>query len=167
MTVRIPVLQKTEIRLTSIESKGYLELMDEEKSLSKVAIGLKTMFIFGLPCDTEESMKTQARLIQEKIRPEIPAFTSYTPIPGTLEYPRGQKYIRIHDLTYYTFNNSVCDTDFLHYQQVHAIINSLWFNYWAREDNRTGILSHPNQATRKFGRIYYDNLEMLPEYQAL
>ena len=38
MTVRAPVLQKTEIRLTSIESEGYLELMDEEKSLSKVPL---------------------------------------------------------------------------------------------------------------------------------
>jgi len=136
-------------------------------AVHKSGIGLKTMFMFGLPCDTEESMKTQARLIQEKIRPEIPAFTSYTPIPGTLEYTRGQKYIRIHDLTYYTFNNSICDTDFLDYQQVHATVNRLWFNYWAREDNRTNILSHPNEATREFGRIYYDNLETLPEYQPL
>lgn len=38
MTVRSPALQKTEIRLTSIESEGYLELIDEEKSLSKVAL---------------------------------------------------------------------------------------------------------------------------------
>jgi len=38
VTVRTPVLQKTEIRLTSIESDGYLELMDEEKSLSKVVL---------------------------------------------------------------------------------------------------------------------------------
>jgi radical SAM superfamily enzyme YgiQ (UPF0313 family) len=129
-------------------------------------IGLETMFIFGLPSDTEESMKTQARLIQEKIRPEVPSFVSYTPIPGTLEYPRGQKYIRIHDLTYYTFNNSVCDTDFLDHRQVHATINDLWFKYWAREDNRTNILSHPNEAARKFGRICYENLQTLPAYKA-
>jgi radical SAM superfamily enzyme YgiQ (UPF0313 family) len=130
-------------------------------------IGLETMFIFGFPSDTKESMETQARLIQEKIRPEIPSFFSYTPIPGTPEYPRGQKYIRIHDLTYYTLNNAVCDTDFLGNEQVHAIINELWFEYWTREDNRTNILNHPNEATRKFGTICYENLEALSEYQAL
>ncbi len=130
-------------------------------------IGLETMFIFGLPFDTEESMKTQGRLIQEKIRPEIPSFASYTPIPGTPEYQRGQKYIRIHDLTYYTFNNSVCDTDIIDRYQVDTTINSLWLDYWAREDNKTDILKHPNETTRMFGRIYYDNLEKLPEYQAL
>jgi anaerobic magnesium-protoporphyrin IX monomethyl ester cyclase len=130
-------------------------------------IGLETMFIFGLPFDTEESMKTQARLIQEKIRPEIPSFASYTPIPGTLEYRRGQKYIRIHDLTYYTFNNSVCDTDFISRYQVDSIINSLWLNCWTRKDNRTNILNHPNQTTRMFCQIYHDNIEKLLRYQPL
>jgi len=38
VTVRAQVLQETEIRSTSIESEGYLKLMDEEKSLSKVAL---------------------------------------------------------------------------------------------------------------------------------
>jgi len=136
-------------------------------AIHQSGIGLETMFIFGLPYDTEESMTTQARLVQEKIRPEIPSFASYTPIPGTPEYPRGQKYIRIHDLTYYTFNNSVCDTDSLACKQVQATINGLWFNYWAREDNRANILNHPNEATRKFGGTYYDHLQALPEYQAL
>lgn len=130
-------------------------------------IGLETMFIFGLPFDTKESMKTQARLIQEKIRPEIPSFASYTPIPGTLEYRRGQKYIRIHDLTYYTFNNSVCDTDFINRYQVDSIINSLWLNCWTRKDNRTKILNHPNQTTRMFCQIYHDNIEKLLRYQPL
>jgi len=129
-------------------------------------IGLETTFIFGFPSDTKKSMETQARLIQEKIRPEIPSFFSYTPIPGTPEYSRGQRYIRIHDLAYYTLNNAVCDTDFLDHKQVHAIINELWFEYWTLEDNRTNILNHPNEATRKFGTICYENLEELPEYQA-
>ncbi|NIP54599.1 MAG: radical SAM protein [Phycisphaerae bacterium] len=120
-------------------------------------IGLETMFIFGLPFDTEESMKTQARLIQERIRPEIPSFASYTPIPGTPEYQRGVKYIRIHDLTYYTFNNSVCDTDFINRYQVDNIINGLWLNYWMRKDNRDNIMNHSNETTRMFCQIYYDN----------
>jgi radical SAM superfamily enzyme YgiQ (UPF0313 family) len=120
-------------------------------------IGLETMFIFGLPFDTEESMKTQARLIQERIKPQIPSFASYTPIPGTPEYQRGKKYIRIHDLTYYTFNNSVCDTDFINRHQVDNIINSLWLNCWTRKDNRDSILNHPNETTRTFCQIYYDN----------
>lgn len=146
-------------------SPGLIE--QAAMAVHESGIGLETMFVFGLPFDTEESMKTQARLIQERIRPEIPSFASYTPIPGTLEYRRGQKYIRIHDLTYYTFNNSVCDTDFIDRYQVDTIINSLWLSYWAREDNKTDILNHPNETTRMFSRIYYDNLEKLPEYQAL
>ena len=120
-------------------------------------MGLEMMFIFGLPFDTEESMKTQARLIQERIRPEIPSFASYTPIPGTLEYQRGKKYIRIHDLTYYTFNNSVCDTDFINRYQADNIINGLWLNSWMRKDNRDNIMNHPNETTRMFCKIYYDN----------
>jgi anaerobic magnesium-protoporphyrin IX monomethyl ester cyclase len=146
-------------------SPGLIE--QAAMAVHESGIGLEMMFIFGLPFDTEESMKTQARLIQERIRPQIPSFASYTPIPGTLEYRRGKKYIRIHDLTYYTLNNSVCDTDFINRYQVDTIINSLWLNCWTREDNRTNILNHPNETTRMFSRIYYDNLEKLPEYQAL
>lgn len=130
-------------------------------------IGLETMFIFGLPFDTEESLKIQARLIKERIRPDIPSFASYTPIPGTPEYHRGQKYICIHDLTYYTFNNSVCNTDFIDSSQADEIINSLWLDYWAQENNRTDILNHPNEKTRMFSRTYYDNIKKLPEYHTL
>lgn len=128
-------------------------------AIHESGIGLDAMFMFGLPSDTQESMRAQARLIQKMIKPEIPSFTSYTPIPGTFEYTRGQKYVRVHDLTYYTFNNSVCDTDAIDYQQVHTMINRLWFNYCLREDNRANVLRHPNEATRQFGRIYYDNLD--------
>jgi radical SAM superfamily enzyme YgiQ (UPF0313 family) len=129
-------------------------------------IGLETTFMFGLPADTDESMEIQVRLIQEKIGPEVPSFASYTPIPGTPQYLINQRYIRVQDLSYYTFGNSVCDTDSLDYKQVDAIINHLWFKYLAREDNRTHILSHPNEATRKFCRIYYDNLLTLHQHQA-
>jgi len=121
-------------------------------------IGLETTFMFGLPADTDESMEIQARLIQEKIRPEVPSFSSYTPIPGTSHYLINEKYIRVRDLSYYTFGNSVCDTDSLDYEQVDAITNRLWLDYLAQEDNRTHILNHPNEATRKFCRMYYDNL---------
>jgi radical SAM superfamily enzyme YgiQ (UPF0313 family) len=145
-------------------SPGLIE--QAAMAVHESGIGLETMFMFGLPFDTEESMRTQARLIHGKIRPEIPSFASYTPIPGTLEYKRGKKYIRIHDLTYYTFNNSVCDTDFIERYQVDTIINTLWLDYWTREDNKTDILNHPNETTRMFSRIYYDNLGKLPEYQA-
>lgn len=137
------------------------------RAVHENCIGLETTFMFGLPVDTDESMKIQARLVQEKIRPEIPSFASYTPIPGTPQYLRDERYIRIHDLSYYTFNNSVCDTDSLDYQQVDAMINRLWFDYLAREDSRAHILSHPNVVTRKYGRMYYDNLQTLPQYQAL
>ena len=30
-----------------------------------------------------------------------------------------------------------------------------------KEDNRANVLRHPSEATHKFGRIYYDNLETL------
>lgn len=136
------------------------------RAVHENCIGLETTFMFGLPADTDESMEKQARLIQEKIRPDVPSFASYTPIPGTPQYLINEKYIRVRDLSYYTFGNSVCDTDSLDYEQVDTIINCFWLDYLAREDNRTHILSHPNEATRKFCRMYYDNLLTLHQNQA-
>lgn len=57
--------------------------------------------------------------------------------------------------------NRGSDREIIDYQQVHTMINRLWFNYCLREDNRANVLRHPNEATRQFGRIYYDNLDTL------
>lgn len=131
------------------------------QEVHRAEIGLKTTYMFGLPVDTEASIREQARLVQEQISPNVPSFACYTPVPGTDEYAKSIDYIRVRDLRYYTFNNAVCDTDTMNYERVQDCVNEEWFAYWRRPRNRDRALRHPNRVTRDFLEGYYNFIERL------
>lgn len=83
-------------------------LRDSADILKEYGIGLHASFLFGLPGDTEETIKKTVEIAKE-INPEMVSFNLLTPFPGTPLGETPEKYgITLDDREWYTnqfYNN--------------------------------------------------------------
>ena len=129
------------------------------KAVNENDILLKMTFIFGLPHDDKTTIAGMADKICD-ISPDIIAFASLTPWPGTPLSRQLSKYVEVEDLNYYTTNNTVCNTDFLKCEEVEEIVNDEWINTWNKISLMRKIDMFKNSNSVRFLKAYYDSLNI-------
>ena len=134
------------------------------KAIQDADILAKATFIFGLPFETEDTIN---RMIDDiySINPDIVSFGAFTPVPGTPAYEQDKKYIKVLDLSYYTVNYSVCNTETLKQEEIEPYLEKRWLEFWDSSIHRERLNLVNNSDSRRLLSAYYDFIDKQIEKQ--
>lgn len=128
------------------------------KAIQDADILAKATFIFGLPCDNKDTMGKMIENIY-KINPDIVSFGSFTPMPGTPAFEGDSKFIAQHNLSYYTVNYAVCNTEFMAASEVEDYLDKEWAAFWKSPMHRDRLNHISNPNSRRLLNAYFDYID--------
>ena len=140
--------------------KGEGSLLTDQvtKEIQDADIAAKATFIFGLPSDDKDSMRSMIDDIY-RINPDIVSFGCYTPVPGTPSFERDQGFIKVKDLAFYTVNYAVCNTRTLAQADVEHFLDSEYLSFWKSSTHRERFKRISNPDSRRIMGAYYGVLD--------
>lgn len=112
----------------SIEKEKELYLI---KEIEKIGIKIKTMFIYGLPKDTEETCLASLNFAK-KINSHYSQFNVFTPYPGTPIFEQYKKYIFTNKFEDYSQSDLIFKHENLDEMQIKLLISKSYKSYYFR-----------------------------------